>query len=621
MPTPSTGDAELLAFVPSVVATGYDPVALVDAVFALNRIYFFFEDGRENIQVYDGSVLKEASGVAPSAVPTVTGQAPSGAGDTGQRWYTYALLDPGNSVDEEVETGPAANESSVSADLYGGVALVAQDATFDIPNPPAGSRFTKARVYRNLKPLTDMYALEDVTITPGAGGSVTFVDDFTVDDDELATHARLNLAKRFYSEGLPPASPTGMFFEGRMFIVNPAQPNQGQASTANRPQDFPTEDEVGASLLFYVLPSQEDPQPTIKKMCPNNGQKYIYTRRGIYHLFGSQPPFGVRCVVAGIGADSTYSTHYVEGVGVIFCSQDKAYVHLGGSDVRPLGVQRSFPDRNPLGDLYDGTDEGRRKHSDLLVLPVESSALLSMGINGQAVNQRNFLWNYSTNDWSVWTRAIMRMGFWALPTGRYLPVFADELGDINQMNVGDSEGAYAGDLSAVVTSATRSAVLFNVLLKTMTPARGVPLYILDTDGGVLYRNRFLSQGVAGTLSVLHPWTTLPVIGQTIETGSIEFVYESGFFTLFPDRTQAEIARITGQLVVQAGGTLRLLYGSDQDDDLVLVDGAVPLDIVQFLRSAKDRGSVFKVRMENTAPGSPVGIVSFQMDFTKKSHRV
>lgn len=615
MPVLSTGDVPILNFDPTVVADGYDPFAMIEDVFALNRIYFLFEDGREAMQVYDGTELKEASGIAPSALPTVNAVAPSGAGDTGQRWYTITYYDS----EADVETGPAADEDSISDDLYQGVALVAQDADVVIANPPAShARFDKARVYRNLKPLTDMYLLGDIAINPGGGGTVTFADTFAVDDDELATKKRLSLRKRFYSEGLPPAGYTGMFFDGRLFTVDPDRRNVVCYSEANLPEDFPTDNEV------FVLPSQQDPAPEIKALRPNNGQRYIYTRKGIYHLYGSAPPYGVRCVVAGIGADSTYSTKFVDGVGVIFCSDDKMYVHLGGSDVRPLGVQRSFPDRNPLGDLYQETDPGRRKHSDLLVYTEQSSILAAMGVNGEAVNQRVFVWNYSENEWSVWNRPVQRFGYWALPNGLEWPVFADELGVVLQMDVGDSERVFTGDLTTAVASAGRSTVLYDNVgppAVAVDTVKGCPLLILDADSGIVYRNRVWSQSSQGTIVLIHPWTTLPVDTQRIEVGSIEFAYETGYFTLFPDRTQASIDRLFAQIVKQAGGTMRLLCASDQEATLRLVDGAVPLDVVQFLRAFKERGSVFKVRFENTAPDEPVGIVAWQMDVTKKSHRV
>jgi hypothetical protein len=110
--------------------------------------------------------------------------------------------------------------------------------------------------------------------------------------------------------------------------------------------------------------------------------------------------------------------------------------------------------------------------------------------------------------------------------------------------------------------------------------------------------------------------------QTVEAGSIEFAWESGYFTLFPDRCQASIGDLACQLVKQAGGTFRMLAGTDQDTALDVVDAAVPLSIVQAYRSAKvGRGSQLKVRFENTSPGSPIAIPSWAVDLTKKSHRV
>lgn len=625
MPTP-TYDASKKLPTPTMatLATGLDAFVIPDIVDTPSGQFWFFDEYDDN-RVYDGSTLKVVSGVAPAALPVVSAVAPVGAGETGPFYYTYSLVDPDSNPN--VETGAAAGDGIPP---WASVTLASQDATFDIPNPAAGSRFTRARIWRSVKFTADMRQVTgvagsdaDVVLTPGAGGNVTYVDSFTVSDETLKRRDRLPLTKRAYPEGLPPRARTGMFFNNRLYI-NDEDNRVIYSELSPNVQDFPTAGTDGAPRnIIELRTGPQDKAPKIVALRVNNGERYAYTRQGIYNIFGDTPPFGVRCVVMGVGAQSAATTIYVEGLGVVFMGLDKPYVHLGGDRVVPLGLVRELPNQNPVEDLYQEYDAGRLKDAVGDVDPETGVYRATFGTNGIPVNNRTLLDEYVIPGGGAWTmdqgRPVTRWGRWVDESGRERIVFGNDLGQVWQADLGNSEGVFDGTFSDTIVSASRRTVVGTAGVTAW--AVGAPVCIKSASTReVLYRNRLLTYDAGSkTFTMLYPWTTLPVAGQIVEVGSIEGVIETGWFSLFADRLLGKIVCLTAYFSKQAANSLiRVLYGTDQIDTMREVSYDAPMTTPnQVLPMSSGNAAQAKVRLEESTPGTDFGVQGFDLDMIRK----
>lgn len=624
MPTPTYDTALALpAPITTVAYEGLNPFVFPDLVFADGRLYWFFGADEDN-RVWDGSTLKVMSGV-PDTLPTVSAEAASGAGETGLFWYTYTLYDP----DADYETGPAANLGEANGEIWASVTLAAQDATFNVPNPASGSRFTRARVYRSIKgtldlrQLTGTGAMSDLVLIPGAGGNVAFHDTFVVSDATLRTRInRVPLRKRFRDDGLPPRASTGMFFGGRLYIDNPDRPGYAFYSELS-----PDIEDVLDENEIPLVGNATDTLPRIRKMAVVNGERYIYSDQGIYLVFGVEPPFGIRCVYSGEGAVSMLGCKFIEGLGVVFATESGLFVHRGGDNVVPVGVVKEFPAENPVDDLYLEYDAGRLKD---LIVEVDAKAgatKVTFGTNGSPVNDRTLVNEYLVPGGSGWSmddgRSATCRGYLCDKTGRSRPVFGDELGQVWQEDLGNAEGFFGTTFSSTVDTATRTTLALNQALTAIpNNPKGMPLFLLDpTTGEILYRNRILSFS-GSALVMLYPWEVddLTDLEDLVAVaGGIDEVWETGYLTLFPDRMYGKLERILLYLVKGVTGQIaRLLFGTNQQETLRVATKDLPLTDVQRVIRAHDLGVQMKIRVESCRPGDGFGLQGYDLAVTRKN---
>lgn len=628
MPTPTYDSADALPTPTfSEIEDGLDPIALPDIVFYEGKLYFFWGPNEDN-KVYDPATrtLKTVSGVAP-ALPTVTAQAPVGVGETGQFWYTYTLYDP----DADVETGPGTDLDAVAGQIFAGVVLAGEDATFDIPNPAAGSRFTRARIYRSIKYTVDLRQLTgvdgsdaDVTLTPGGGGSVTYVDSFTVSDTVLRTRpVRVPLNKRLLNDGLPPRSATGMLYDGRLYI---AEGNVVYWSElAPDLEDFLPENHV------TLVGAPGDQSPTVRALRVANGERCVITDDSIYTIFGKSPPFGIRVAYSAGGVQGAWGAKILEELGVIFADSAQPLLYLGSSTVQPVGVMKEFPGQNPVQDLYQEADQGRLKDAVVDVDMDNMRSKVSLAENGAPVNDLHFIHEYGVpggGAWSLDTRRPLTMrGEWADLTGRRRKVFGNELGQVWQEDLGNSEGAFGPLVSDIVVSATRNTVVGTTGFTVVAAKAGVPVTLRNpTTGEILYRNRLLSyDSGTKTSTMLYPWTvtnlaTLATL--TVEIGSIEGAWESGWWTAFAERVLGSLRTVWIYFEKMTAGTLRVLFNTNQNETLQVITPDMPLstDVQQELPLAGDTGAKVKVRVEECAPGNDFAIEGYDVDIVKRQFK-
>lgn len=614
MPTPSYSESDLLV-VPDLAtpfATGYHPFLIPDPVDALGRRYFFFGPGQANL-VYNGTTLKTMGIVAPQNLPTLSAIAGS---ITATPWVTYTYVDETDGV----ESGPAADLTT--ATRYQQTTLAAQGLRVVIPDPPAASsRVTHAYIYIGLLPDTlTMKYYGKQAVSPGSGGTYN-VDIASLTNSTLEANDFLDEKTRYYSEGLPPATWTGTFWNGTLFLVDPDNPNIILYSEAALPENVPGSNQI------TINPTNEDPNPYIMALRNNQDRLYAYTRRGCYEIAGTAPFFKVLPAFSMIGTLSTSATRYVEGSGVVFPALDKVYVHVGGADIRPLGAPRSSPGANPIEDLYLASDMGLMADSVLVVDPVSSSVRFLAPENGDAAPDRTFVWEYDRSDWGMDTgRRGTFYGKWSDIAGRERLVRGDDLGAIWQDDIGNAEGVYGANFSDTVASATRNTVVGTTgfSASAVNAAVGAPVLLKNaTTGEVLYRNRLLSyDSGTKTTTFLYPFTMADpdtdLTGLTVEVGSIEGVWQSGWLNLSSEGNRAAIHYIQAYLVKQAGGTIRVLCGVDQNTTYRLVTAAMSVaqhrDYLAFAEPTPNEASV---RFDGSVPGTDWTLRGYALDITKK----
>lgn len=625
MPTPSYDTSDLL---PTTTmsgvgnGTGLDPFIVPDVVMALDLAYIL-QKGSDP-RVYDGTTMNRMSGTAPGTF-SISAITASVSGFTAKTFYTAVYFDP--SHEEYCTTGPYADLTGI--EIFPSVTPSNQDVICTISDPPATEpRLIRARVFRALNETADMRQLtgtgtySDVTVTPGGGGVHGFTDTGLVSEDELATREPLNLRKRYFADGLPPQSHTGCFFEGRLWMVDPANGNLIY-SEANLPEDFPTDNFVP------IQPSDQDPVPFVVAVRVNNNQLMAYTTRGAYLIASSGPPFRVRALFRGVGSISTQATIYADSAGVIFPAPDGIYVHPGGTEVSRLGAPRQWPGMNPLDDLYEAIDKGRSEN--MVALLDRDRTLYSIAAplaDGDAVNSGGWEWDYVRSNWGQFTgRVVTAFGFWANVQNRLWPVFGDEMGGIWQSELGDSEGAFpsaGGSVTDVVASSARSSVtVVTGIAFSISTVKGIPVIIKDEDtGAVLYRNRTLSYDAGTkTLSVLYPWPTLPAAAELFESGPIFGAWESGWWAVTREMARCHVNYLYPYFLLKSGGAIRVLCGMDQNETLRVISSSVSVAQTLDKLSFNDWGNQMKARFEGTTPGTAWGLYGCDLEVTRKSYRL
>ena len=597
-----------------------DPFELPDVVHALNRVYLFQRGVTP--RVYNGTTFNTASGLPPASL-TVSS---SGTGVTASTLITVVYYDP---TDEEFCTTAPWADLTLDV-LFRAITVANQGIQVLIPDPPASQpRLKRARVFQaldgtaDLRELTGTGTYSDVTVTPGAGGINTFTNIGGVADSELATRDPLNIRKRYLSEGNIPASWTGEFFGGRLWIVNPTKPNQLLFSEANLPEDFPTDNTV------TILPSAEDPNPYVMKVLANNGQLWAYTKRGGYLVSGGTPPFRVTPFFRGVGTQSTKGMIYLDGAGAIFPSEDGFYVHPGGSDVSILGVSRQWPGLNPLEDLYRDMDKGRM--DGIVGIIDRDHGLLSYACplaNGDAVNQGGFDWDITRSNWSKFSgRVVTVYGYWANVQGRPWVVFGDELGGVWQAQMGNYEGvAYSGQVPLVADTVVPYYDIGTGYSATTFSVTGSPfLTVVTTTREVTAQNRVVSYAAGtGKFQYLYPLPAGSGItfggSASLEVGSIYGIWESGWFEPLRNHLRGVLHYIDLYLRKDAGGTVRVLAGMNQTAALVAASNSVSVAQDMDRLAINDRGNRMKVRVEGTAPGTDWAVAGIGLEITALKHK-
>jgi hypothetical protein len=376
-----------------------------------------------------------------------------------------------------------------------------------------------------------------------------------------------------------------------------------------------------------MFTAPEDPVPYGTAVRVNNERVTIYTPSGIYEVTGDDPPFGIRNVVSGIGSLSTVGTVYLDNVGVIFPGKDRPYVHLGGPNVRPLGVIQKAPGLSPVEDLYQEYDPGRIKDACAFVVNGKGRYLLTFGTDGSPVGDRTLAWEFDLPGGGAWAeyanRVSTTIGEWLDASGGKHPVRGDDLGNVWEDDIGNSEGCFGATPSGAVTSATRKTVEVSGLsLGTVAP--GTPVLIKNkATKEVVYRNRFVSYS-GTTLTVLYPWSgDVPTTLHNVEVGSIERKWESGWFSLLKTRMISFVSRLFPLFSrqTQAGGTMKVSVGINQSASLRTISTVVPLNSSQESLQIREADAVtMKVVMEATEPGTDLELLGYDIELQPKDYK-
>ena len=623
MPAPSYSAIDLipttaLTAVPG--GTGLDPFEIPDIVFALSRAYVL-QRGRTP-RVYNGTTLNTASGIAPASL-TISA---TSTGYTASTLVTIVYYDPDD--EEFCTTGPFADLTTDV--LFRAITLANEGIQVLIPDPPASQpRLRRARVFRaldgtaDLRELTGTGTYSDIPVIPGAGGIHTFSDVGGVLDAELATRDPLNLKKRYQSEGNIPATWTGEFYLGRLFIVNPTKPNELLFSESNLPEDIPT------ANVVTILPSAEDPSPYVMKILANNGQLWAYTRRGGYLISNDAPPFKVTPFFRGVGTESTKGMVYLDGAGAIFPSSDGFYVHPGGSDVSILGSDKKWPGTNPIEDLYRAMDKGRME--SVVGIIDRDFGVMSFACplaEGDAVNLGGFDYDITRRNWSKFSgRVVTVYGKWANVSGRFWTVFGDELGGVWQAQMGNSEGLFATTFSGTMNGAQTAGNNYSLSqsISTYSNIAGLPVYgtnSLNSDqpGDVGAVNRSLSYDSNNVvLWLLYPKTydSTPL---TVYVGAINSIWQSGWFEVLKNHYRGTLHYIDVYLRKDAGGTIRVKVGMNQNSTLVTVTEAMSVAQDMDRLAVDDRGNRMQVRFEGIAPGTDWAVVGIGLEISPSRYK-
>lgn len=256
-----------------------------------------------------------------------------------------------------------------------------------------------------------------------------------------------------------------------------------------------------------------------------------FTRTGMFRIEGSpETLFRIVPVAEGCGAYTNQAVLNIEGL-LLWLGPDGIYEWGGGGTPSSLsnpteaeagvskGIAQTLARINPeqVGQIvanYNRTGnivrwfvplDGSPWNSHAIVLDLQTGAF-----SLDKVPPVTAAWSETT------------------PTGDFVTVVGTAFGEVIQLDVGTSDGAYGFDPVAAYSSysaATKTVTLTTTPLPTSGDGlKGVAVLKVDATGGVEWG--YISTNTSGTFATVTPFTTAPTTGDVFIFGGIEWRLES-----------------------------------------------------------------------------------------------
>lgn len=153
------------------------------------------------------------------------------------------------------------------------------------------------------------------------------------------------------------------------------------------------------------------------------------------------------------------------------------------------------------------------------------------------------------------------------PDGDFYTIVGTAFGEVLQLGVGTSDGAYGFNPVATYssyTSATKTVTLTTSPLPTTGDGlKGIPVLKVDSDGDV--ETAYISTNTSGTFATVTPFTTAPTTGDVFIFGGIEWRLETSRCDYGSPETRKRLSSVHASFKTQTVEGQVWCYGAKDDD--------------------------------------------------------
>lgn len=295
----------------------------------------------------------------------------------------------------------------------------------------------------------------------------------------------------------------------------------------------------------------------------------VFTRTGMFRIEGSpDTAFRIVPVAEGCGAYTNQAVVNVEGE-LLWLGPDGIYAWSGGAPQSlsnpteaeagvAKGIANTLARINPEQVDQIVANYNRTGNIVRWFVPLDDSPW-----NSHAIVLDLQTGAFSLDKCPPVTAAATVVG----PTGDFFTVVGTAFGEVFQLDLGTSDGAYGFDPVATYSSyaaATKTVTLATSPLPTSGDGlKGVPVLKVDADGDV--ETAYISTNTSGTFATVAPFTTTPTTGDVFIFGGIEWRLETSRCDYGSPETRKRLSSVHASFRAQSVAGQVWCYGAKDDD--------------------------------------------------------
>ena len=345
-----------------------------------------------------------------------------------------------------------------------------------------------------------------------------------------------------------------------------------------------------------------------------------FTRTGVWRITGSDD-FSFRCDAVYGEAGCVGSNAAVEAEGRLYWLGFDGVYRWGGQGL-PTKISAPRGGDTPLG--IQGTirriNHAWSAYTVAVYSPDEKVIRWFVPLDDEVTNRYALVYDVQREVWVTDHYGVDVTAAATIPdrSGRTRTVVGTLQGDLIELDVSNSDGAYGFEPVAAITSSTRTTVTCSgaSFPTSGDGLKGLPVTLVDSSGNVTYNTVASNTGTVLTLQRIV--ATAPT--GTVIVGAIHGIIESGRFHLGdPGRDKVfPLAKVA--FSPDSDGVFYLSVAANQDDvavvdaaggDLTLADGEE-----QFW--PRVRGKLLKWRLDVLEPGCDPAFIAIRHDVVKKA---
>lgn len=344
-------------------------------------------------------------------------------------------------------------------------------------------------------------------------------------------------------------------------LKDPRNPFAIDFSVANLFNDWPPQNNIEGI-------SSQDPTGTTGIVTAGD-TLIVFTRTGMFRIEGSpDTAFRIVPVAEGCGAYTNQAVLNIEGE-LLWLGPDGIYSWAGGAPQSlsnpteaaagvARGIAQTLARINPEQVDQIVANYNRTENIVRWFVPLDGSPWNSHAI---VLDLQTGAFSYDK------VPPVTSVATLVGPDGDFYTVVGTAFGEVFQLDVGTSDGAYGFDPVAVYSSyaaSTKTVTLTTSPLPTSGDGlKGVPVLKVDADGDV--ETAYISTNTADTFATVTPFTTAPTTGDKFIFGGIEWRLETSRCDYGMVEARKRLSSVHASFKTQSVAGQVWCYGAKDDD--------------------------------------------------------